>query len=730
MGRRKRSKSKEPDRKYGWDSSEAEESKVAEGLKRSQLDEGKVTLVDRDLSTPVIETYDKDTGALEGSILLKDGNREGLLGIVKIVEDVDVELDHESNIESMNFQGKLNVENPSKEDRLWDIDIELKNIEKTDLKSKNIKIQELGTDEDTNVETHEFLIKDEVPNLLLVKEYVNTLPNADDVLNNRDIENDLLKLKTKTSKAGSEVKKVEEEEDEDDEEEEDEDDEEEEDEDDEEEEDEDDESYSDGGTSDYSLESFGISIDKENVVWFAIGLRSMFEKAITNVKVVKKLPNEFTDTMVRNTSVGSADVQGDEVVWTIERLEPERTAVLKFTSNIKVSDITARKTGAVAITFEGSSSFAGGLNIEKYDAYTRNRFFVDTVERDEEPEIWDCKLVFENASEFIIQLFNADVYSPEDESAKYVDIDPNEVPLLPAGAQWHSKKWMYESEDYPAFRKKLEFRVMPDFQTQVKGSVAISDVILEIASMTGDMSYDIEQVPTYKEKDVIATLKIINNGSAPLNEVRITQQFFNDEFQPPKADEIKLLWDRNELELSSDAVSFDGSVFTLSLKDLRNSSTGMFEPESTLQFEYPIHCMNPVQDARFESEIIYRANTYPVSQELEFSPEVPVIEALHLRRRFRIGKEVQPVGDLGTYRITLIVENIGTAPLQNLVLMDKVPDSFEYGSYSETPEITDEVGSDTLKWVIDKLEAEDRKEITYEINGTGKYSPSDAQLGL
>jgi uncharacterized repeat protein (TIGR01451 family) len=720
MGRRKRGKSKEPDRKYGWDSSEAEEAKVAEGLKRSQMDVGKVTLVDRDLSTPVIETYDKDTGALEGSILLKDGNREGLLGLVKIIEDVDVELDHDSNIESMNFQGKLNIENPSKKDRLWDIDIELKNIEKTDLKSKAIKIQELGTDEDTNVESHKFLIKGEVPNLLLVKEYVNTLPNADDVLNNRDIENDLLKLKSKTSKAGSEVKKVEEKEEAKDEGEEK----------DEDEDEDEDNSFSDGGTSDYSLESFGISIDKENVVWFAIGLRSMFEKAISNVKIVKKLPTDFTGTMVRNTSLGSANVQGDQVVWTIEKLEPERTAILKFTSNIKVSDITARKTGTIMITFEGSSSFAGGLDIEKYDAYTRNKFFVDTVERDEEPEIWDCKLVFENTSEFIIQLFNADVYSPENESKKYVDIDPGEVPLLPAGAQWHSKKWRYESEDYPAFRKKLEFRVMPDFQTQVKGSVAISDVILEIASITGDMSYDKEQVPTYKETDVVATLKIINNGSAPLNEIRITQQFFNNEFQPPKADEIKLLWDNNELDLASGAVSFDGSAFTISLKDLRNSSNGMFEPESTLKFQYPIHCMNPAQDATFESKIIYKANTYPMSQELEFSPEVPPIEALHLRRKFRIGKHVQHIGDLGTYRITLSVENIGTAPLQNLVLMDKVPDNFEYGSYSEKPEITDEVGEDTLKWTIAKLEAEELKEISYEINGKGKYSPSDAQLGL
>ena len=721
MGRRK--KSKEPKSKYGWDKAEAEEAKVAEGLKRSQLDEGKVTIVDRDISTPIIETYDADTGALEGSILLKDGNREGLLGLVKIIEDVNVDLDHDSNIESMNFQGKLNVENPSKVDRIWDIDVELKNIEKTDLKTNMLKIQELGTDEDTNVESQKFLIKDEVPNLILVKEYVNTLPNADDVLNSRDIENDLLKLKDQTKKAGSNIKKneekVEAEEEEEEEEEED-----------EEEDEEDEDSYSDGGTSDLTLESFGISIDKENVVWFAIGLRSMFEKAISKVKVVKELPGEFVGSMIRSTSHGRADVQGDKVIWTIERLEPEQTAVLKFSSNITVSDITARKTGAVTITFEGSSSFAGGLDIEKYDAYTRNRFFVDVIERDEEPGVWDCKLVFENASEFIIQLFNADVYSPEDEGMKYVDIDPNDVPLLPAGAQWHSKKWRYESEEYPSFRKKLEFRVMPDFQTLVKGSLGISDVILEIASITGDMSYDIEQVPTYKEKDIFASLKIINNGSAPLNEVSVTQQFFDKEFQPPKADEVKLVWDDNELELGANAVSFDGSVFKISLNDLRNSETGMFEPESTLKFEYPIHCVSPVQGAKFESEIFYRANTYPMSQELEFTPLVPVVEALHLRRKFRIGKEVEPIGSLGTYRIILSIENIGTAILQNLVLMDKVPDSFEYGSYSQKPQITDEVGSDTLKWNIEKLEAGERVEITYEINGTGEYSPSDAQLGL
>jgi len=712
----------EPKPSYGWEAEEAAEEKLAEGLKRSELDDGKVTLVDRDISTPVIETYDATTGELEGSILLKDGNREGLTGLVKIVENVDVELDHDSNINSINFKGKLSVENQSKKDRLWDIDLSLQNIDSTNLKSNDIKIRELGTDKNTNTYSEDFVIKEEIKNLLLIQEYVNTLSDADSVLNIKDIETNLMKAKDKTSKAGAKVKErvapVEEEEEEE--------------EDEEEEEEEEDDSFEDGGTAsdEFSLQAFGISIDKENTVTFAIAMRSLFEKPIKNVKVVKNIPGDFSNPVIRDTTVGRADVEGKKVVWNVEKLMPEQTVLLKFTCSILVTDITKRKTGTLDVTYEAASSFAEGLDIDKYDAYTRNKFYVDTVERDEEPGVWDCKLVFENPSEFVIQLFNADVYSPENESVKFVDIDPKEVPLLPAGAQWHSRKWKFESEEYPAFRKKLEFRVMPDFQTKVFGTASIEDVILEIASITGDMEYDIDQVPTYKEKDVIATLKMINNGSAPLNEVTVVQQFFTNEFQPPKADEVKVIWDGSETELASGAVNFDGSVFKISLKDLRNSSNGLFMPEASLEFQYPIHCVNPAQESKFESEIVYFTNTFPVSQELEFRPEVPVIEALHLRRRFRIGKEVLPIGALGNYEIILTVENIGTAPLQKIVLMDKVPDSFEYSDYSRKPQITDEVGEDTLKWTIDKLNAGEIIEITYKISGTGAYSPSDAQLGL
>ena len=716
MGKKDKKKVKKPTSKK-WDDSEAGEELIAEGLKRTDMDKGKVELVDRNTATPVIETYDKDTGQLEGSILLKDSNREGLLTLVKIIEGVEVKQDHDAIVESLSFGGKISIENPSKTDRLWDIDISLKNIDTTDLKSKDISIRELGTDYPDNVNTREFELKKDVQNLFLVKEFISTLTEADQILNINDIERELLKIKEKSSKISKISKKAvltippTSEDDEDDE----------------------GETLEDGGTVvETGLETFGISIDRENTITFAIALRNMFDKPVSDIEVIKTIPDDFINPVVQDTTAGRAEIQGDTIIWKIDNLRPELTVMLKFTCKITVNDIARRRTGTIDVTYRAASSFAEGLAIDKFDAYTRNKFYIETLERDEEPNIWDNKLIFDNSSEFIIQLFNADVYSPDDKTKKFVDIDPNDVPMLPSGAQWHSVKWQYESGDYPTFRKKLEFRVVPDYQYHVTVAVSISDVILEIASISGDMAYDKVETPTYKTQDVVATLKMTNNGSAPLNEITVIQQTFTDEYQPPKTNEIKLIWDGDEVELSSDAVNFEMGVFTLSLKDLKETSTGMLKPDSNLEFRYPIHCVNPVRDSTFGSEISFHANTFPVSQELEFKPEVPVIEALHIRRKFRTSKEVVPIGDLGNYRIILTLENIGESKLNDLILLDKVPDSFEYNLMPNTtkPKITDEVGQDTLKWEIDELDIGDSIEISYEISGTGEYNPSDAQLAL
>ncbi|TXT54670.1 MAG: hypothetical protein BAJALOKI2v1_750004 [Promethearchaeota archaeon] len=693
---KKEEKKEEPKREVYTPSEVDEEELIAEDLKRVDIENGKVEVVDIGKPTPYVSRTEEEEIDIEDQIILENSNMEGLLALVKITENVDVKQDHYVNVDSIEYNGELSIKNTSNENRLWDINLLLKNADLTNLESEEIEITELGTADDDNSYTEEFQIEDKAKNLLLVKEFINTLPDAEDILNQRDIESELEKYEDKLGTVKDEEDLEEEEEE---------------------------------LNEEYALESFAISKGKVNTVTFAIAVKNLFEKSASNIKITKTLPSEFEHIQVSTTTQGETDVSGGEIVWNIANLEPERVIILKFTAEISIESIETKNTGEIAVEFQGNSPFAKGLDIDTFEGYSRNRFYIDTIERDEEPGVWDAKLVFENSSDFVYELTKIDVSSLDDDSQMLLEIDPESIPKIPPSAKWHSKKWNVESEEYPRFKREIEFKVVPYFQTIVSGTMAISEVELAIASITGDFSYDKVEVPTFKVEEVNANLEITNNGSAPLNEVKVIQTNFNDYYRPAESNEVEILLDGEEVDESIVSVSFEDNNLEISLLDLRDSDMGMFQPDSTLEFKYPIHIEAPSKDTTFESEITCLANTYPPAQEVEFIPEVPVIEAVHMRRKLRSGKEVIPIGELGNYQIILWIENVGNTPIEDVEVMDNVPDNFEYGEFSMEPEVTDEVGKDTLKWTIEELEAEQTIEISYEITGSGEYEASKAQVG-
>jgi len=649
----------------------------------------------------------------ESRIELRGGSEEGLLAIVKIAEDVKVEQDHDANLNSLNFSGQLIIENPSNEDRLWDIDVVLKDKDLTNLESDQIIIKELGIEEEDKTYSIDFEIAGDAQNNLLVKEYINTMENADEILNIRDIETHITGIKEKSGDQTADDSDADEEETE---------------------------------REKLSLESFGISINKENRVYFVIALKSYFEKSISEIRAVKTVPPEFSEVQIIDSSVGLADLENDQIIWNIDELEPESTVFLKIAATIMVDSHDLVKTGKIELTFKAQSSFVGSFGIEKFDAYSRNKFYIDILEEDEAPGTWDCQLVFENTSEFMIELFNADVYAADDESQKFVEIDTENVPQLPAGAKWFSAPWKYESEEMPSFRRKLEFRVLPEFQTDVNTTITISDVELGLASVFGEVAYDVAEielpieqeegikyVPTYKETDINSVIKVKNDGSAPLNDLTVKQQYFSEEFQPPSSEEITILKNGKKIKVLPEDIRVEDNTLIYEVKNLKDRDVGMLDPSAVIELQYPIHAINPKKDTKFESDIIILANTYPRGTELEYSPEpadVPVIEAIHIRRKYEVDKEMDPIGDLGEYEIVLHVRNLGEYPLKDMVVRDALIKNFERSDFSMEPTISEIYGEQVLEWTIETIAPGEIFEISYKIKGTGDYHPSDGDLSF
>jgi len=645
--------------------------------------------------------YPQDT---TGEIIYSDKD-EGLAALISLLESVNVEQDHFGAVEDIKFEGKLEVKNPSTENRIWDIDIEFGNVDATDLDSSELEIKELGTTDDNNSYSEEFALEEKAKNLLLIKEYISTLSDAEDILGESAIEDDLMALREEEEE---EVGRI-------------------------------------------SLESFGIAVNQLNTVTFAIAVYNLYEKPIKNLEVVKEIPSEFDNIDITDRSHGAVDRDGNEIIWTVEELEPESLALLTITADLTIEEKEPVKTGVVKIKYNAESSFTGGLSIDQFEAYTNNKHFVDLIEREKEPNMWDCELIFENPSEFDIELYGVDVHEKENPDMSFITIDEDNPPILPPGAQWKSPMWEYESEEYPSFQREINFRVAHEFLADVSGEISLAEEQLVLASIVGELDYELPEeiveefgeytVPSYHDVDITAVHTLTNDGSAPLNQIKFTQRGFSDYpgFNPPDPDDpddfeqIELTVDGKAIELDRENIYVDNDSVEVSLEDLRET-TGMIEPESDVVLKYPIHAIQPKEELDFESQVIFNANTYPVGEELEYIPEeeeTPVISVVHIRRKYRLGKEIVPIGGEGEYQIILFLENLGKKKentLKNFTIIDKVPDSFEYSNFSMEPEITDEFGEDTLKWEIESLDPEDKVEITYEITGEGEYEAKKAQV--
>ncbi|MHA1869352.1 MAG: hypothetical protein ACTSU2_13450 [Promethearchaeota archaeon] len=656
--------------KFGVGRDEIGELEKISELEKETEDESPIEYDDKNIDTEEIETYDKDTGLEEGSLILDDGNREGRVVPVSIREKICLKLEHNGEInesEGAETEGRFSIENVSSKDRLWDINVELANIERTDLEDKYIYFKELAAN--TSEEISYSLNMEQLEPFVEVKEFISTL-------------------------------------------------------------------------NDPEIESYSLALGSENNIYCGITLRNTTDKSLMNLVLEKEIPEGFENVEIISTSVGEAEKQQDEinkVIWRLEALEPDKEEKLELKMSINVDDVETKvRSGKIDVKYVADKKTLSGVNIERVSAYTNNAVYIEYYELDEEPDKYECKFNFENKSEYKVRLVNADVYDKYDQSIKYVDIDPEEVPELAAGAKWVSKPWTYKVKEEgadPEFITKVEFFVLSDHKVQTSGSLNINDLELAVAGIEGTLQYDVSTIPSFKVSEFHAQHEVKNSGGADLNEI-VLEETIQTGYIPPDRENILVYLNEDEISLDLDTIIIepddkDASVehkVRIELKDLREKDIGAFKPGDTIKVTYPIVANKPRIEDKYVANALYSANTYPPGKAIEITPytEPIEIEVVHIRKRYIKGKEINALATEGEYEITLYVINTGKFALENFTLEDKVPADFEYSNLTLDPiDTREDENGHILKWKIDRIEPDNRYEIKYKLSGEGK--PSEAQ---
>ena len=511
-----------------------------------------------------------------------------------------------------------------------------------------------------------------------------------------------------------------------------------------------------------ALETYSLSTSEANRILFRLTAKNTKDFDLIGMKVKKEIPEGYGNVDVLRTSAGNAKIVDKFVEWTIDTLAPNGEATISLNMSIEVSSAEEKiNTGKVFVEYSANKALTG-IEFDKFDAYSNNLVGMEVYQQDDNPDMYSCRVIFENESDFQMQLVNLDVVNALTNKER-LDIDPNEIPPIASGARWESVTWETETEngEEPKFFKTVEFFLISERKISTMCAITIDDIELAVALMAGKLNYSVSSIMSFRESPFEVLHQVRNTGGADLNEI-IIEETLQAGYLPPELEKIELYvvrppeeydhegfdaeedidWedlgeeiaiDPSYVEITpADATSENSHVVRITLSDLRDSAMGMFLPGMIIKAKYTITADKPARETEFVSDVKYFGNTYPKGAAILIEPETFTIPVIHDRTKIRKGKRISAMAAEGEYEIVLRLKNAGESTLTNVELRDVVPDNFEYGEESmETSSVDSLEGKDMLVWVIEELGAGETIEVTYKITGTGEdYKASEAQLSV
>jgi hypothetical protein len=515
--------------------------------------------------------------------------------------------------------------------------------------------------------------------------------------------------------------------------------------------------------NDEETESYSLSSGDDNVVLFKLTVLNKADYELKNVIIKKQIVEGFMDVKIDDPSIGSAELEGDSLDWTIETLDAESEATISITMSISISDADVKaRTGTVSVEYDADKSFTG-LEIDKFDAYSNNFVGMQAGQTDDDPDIYDCNVIFRNRSDFQMKIVNLDVKNVDTGKVE-LDIDPLDIPPVAADASWHSVPWQTETTDglEPMFYKIVEFFLIANHTISTHGVVTVEDIELAVAMMEVKLDYSIQNIASFRVIPFDALLQVKNIGGADLNEV-VIEEVIQEGFIPPKPEEIELYVIRPEeggdedseenslenvdWENLGEQVEIDESLIEITpldqepdaehsvkinLTELRENAIGMFLPNMIIRVKYPIQSFKAAKGVEYISNVKFIGNTYPAGAPLEMVPDEIRLQVTHIRKKSVKGKTIRAQAESGLYEITLTLQNMGIVALENVEMKDLVPNNFEYSDFSLEPTKYDNLdGKDMLVWTIESIDADEEYTITFKIKGSGDdFQAKDSQLSL
>ena len=471
---------------------------------------------------------------------------------------------------------------------------------------------------------------------------------------------------------------------------------------------------------------------------------------IENVSPAPLLEVEVNRTFPDNFSIPDGpeyNVDESSISWDIGRLNVGESRALSLSPRVTTSGVDKISAGIASANYTAEAT-ASRADFERVSGSTLHMMRVDKAE-DDRPGIWHCKSVFENRSSFVVTLSGVTVWLSGRDNP-ILDISDLRQDVPPEGS-WSSMEKRVEA-DSPSFTHEFRSSILPRVSVGSTGSIDLKEQELTVLDAILLKQYDKSRIKSFVPSDIETTISIENNGSAPINVIRLMDDV-PGVFDPPSQEDVSIEIEGTDLneeqylievidgvQLEERMISPDSAGHGLRITVGTSAPLGL-QPGKTMVIRYPLHAPDPSPANEFLAapiRIDFGSEKFgPVATREVARP--PQMRVVHRRRNVSSGKEVFPAGGAGRYEILLVFVNNSDSALDELTLHDVVPGTFSLEKSTVRSSVDGERDVKLKKesapegihieWSVGRIEQGERIEVTYEIQGDpeSEYKVSDAQ---
>ncbi len=586
--------------------------------------------------------------------------------VIDITDKENILLDGPQNIKEIKGSGKVVVKNPSGSSRLWNLEMDLKEIVNTGI-DKDITVGMLN------------------PGQVFEKEY-----------NIQNLSDSILKL----------------------------------------------EEIFDSDRAIPNIVNNVLLYNRSNSCKLTINLVNTLDLSISDVSYSRELPLFLKNIQINAPNLGKAEI-GDEdgkkmLHWNIDSIEEKQTATLEVICDALINESEKQALGTTKVTYLANSHKLTLID-PKIRGLTDSLSGV-TTDEGSSPGTWECNVEFINESEFQVKLEKVNVSHKITTGDEIIVSESPERTLNPDEAWSHD--FQLESENVPQLDSGVVFTTLYKVITRVIGEITKESTIYPVLSAEIEKAILPPEVDAYANTNMTIENTIINKGTADIDTLTINDDIPED-FIPPTIKDVKLLLNSTEgpieihsreefvkkFIISPDDVSPD-SKHNISV-ELHNLSKD-YKPTAELKMSYPLLAKNPKPETQYKTPVEIRVNCIVIGEDFVKSPEVePEIKIKYVKRKLKTLKSIKPGINEGEFDITVRIQNKGDVELENLEVIDQIPEGFQLVDFNPKElkyEVVEEGTQKLLNIQIIELSGQETISVQYTCAGTGDYPRTEPKV--